>query len=527
MTRNRQLMRKGASLCATMLVSVLITVFAFVGVAYADDDGYPYAGYNGPGTNASQYVWTDNSGNMYSGYGYAYRNCTDFVAWKLNTSNGYSSTSGLGNAKDWSANAKNRKITVDKEPKKGSVAWWDYGTYGHVAWVESVDGDNVVIQEYNTPAGSGKYNRRTIKKSSASGYIHFKDLEDAPAAPAAPAAEDTTNFVKRVKKTFYGKANQLWSSTDGAVYVDEWWPGSNGISHTKVFTAPANEKVVDFDKITQPDGVMQNLYVATNTGVYEIWWNGHGYSNPAKIVNLANTKRVIADNKQSGSTATHRLYVLANDGPYEYWWRDGTGISNGYRLWNINNGIDMIKSQSVSGLDQVFVATDFQTYRMMWPVNGGVEQKVVSTLRDTVAIAKQNVGNTELFYTATQTGVHETWYKYDPTTKTYTGFSHPAKIVTVPSGEYVVDVKKRYYNSTNQLYVATKGHVYEYWWNATSGGVKDAPPLITISQNTIVEIDKSESLGYQQLYTAHKSVIYETWWGDGGIHTGEPIVSIK
>lgn len=58
---------------------------------------------------------------------------------------------------------KKRRIWVDNHPALGSVAWIDDGSYGHVAWVSNVLGNNVEIEEYNY-AWSKSYNRDSCCK---------------------------------------------------------------------------------------------------------------------------------------------------------------------------------------------------------------------------------------------------------------------------------------------------------------------------------------------------------------------------
>jgi surface antigen len=169
------------------LLVVLSTLFLMQpALARADDGGYPYASYNEKGSNPAASTWTDSSGNWYSKYGYAYRNCTDFVAWKLATDNHFNLPGGIGNGKDWSTWAKKHDpaYVVDNTPSKGAVAYWDMDKYGHVAWVQSVDDDDTItIEEYNwsttvdkKTSYDGAYHSRTIEDSEPSGYIHFKDL---------------------------------------------------------------------------------------------------------------------------------------------------------------------------------------------------------------------------------------------------------------------------------------------------------------------------------------------------------------
>lgn len=114
------------------------------------------------------------------------RECTSFVAWRLNSVNGvafHNTMTGpngvagqFGNAKNWSANAGRIGYRVDSTPAVGSVAWWPSGTYGHVAWVAQVNADGtVVVEEYNY-ASDGKYGTRRIAASSVNGFIHIKDM---------------------------------------------------------------------------------------------------------------------------------------------------------------------------------------------------------------------------------------------------------------------------------------------------------------------------------------------------------------
>ena len=68
---------------------------------------------------------------------------------------------------------------MDTKPV-GAIAWSTEGYYGHVAWVSNV-GDTIEIEEYNYGVRE-KYNRRKVKASSMTGFIHFKDLSTSHSA---------------------------------------------------------------------------------------------------------------------------------------------------------------------------------------------------------------------------------------------------------------------------------------------------------------------------------------------------------
>lgn len=116
---------------------------------------------------------------------YINRNCTSFVAWRLYTRNGMSPVpGGYSNAGNWGSAAQNTGYTVNSTPAVGAVAWWSASAipkYGHVAWVEAVNGSNITVEEYNYPSASNGYQyyyygERIISAGSPTGYIHFKDM---------------------------------------------------------------------------------------------------------------------------------------------------------------------------------------------------------------------------------------------------------------------------------------------------------------------------------------------------------------
>ena len=129
--------------------------------SYARGDDYP-AYYK----NGSQ---TIDKWRMYS------RQCTSFAAFRLSSVNGFELPGAYGNANEWGYRARREGYRVDNKPAIGAIAWSTAGSYGHVAWVSNVMGDNIEIEEYNYDY-KGNYNKRIVKASKMTGYIHFKDL---------------------------------------------------------------------------------------------------------------------------------------------------------------------------------------------------------------------------------------------------------------------------------------------------------------------------------------------------------------
>jgi len=110
-------------------------------------------------------IWNYQTG------GYGYRNCTDWVAFRIASTRGFV-PSGLGNAKDWPRNAQARGIAVDRTPRPGAAAVSTAGFYGHVMYVEAVNANGtILVSDYNR-AGTGKYDSNSISPNGLY-FVHF------------------------------------------------------------------------------------------------------------------------------------------------------------------------------------------------------------------------------------------------------------------------------------------------------------------------------------------------------------------
>ncbi|WP_200332395.1 FG-GAP-like repeat-containing protein [Leucobacter sp. L43] len=182
-------------------------------------DNYPAKYRNLPWPNDPRYIWDE--------WNFAYRQCTSFVAWRLNSANGvpfsnqYMGLWAWGNAGEWGDSARKVGIPVDTTPEVGAVAWSgayyrDASEFGHVAWVADVLSDgNIVIEEYNYGWG-GSYNMRVVHPRQFQGYIHIKDLY----TPFSKTGKATISGVPMVNGTLTASASG-WSPA-ATSYTYRW-----------------------------------------------------------------------------------------------------------------------------------------------------------------------------------------------------------------------------------------------------------------------------------------------------------------
>ena len=153
------------------------------GSAYSGANTYPWQGDCPQKQDYYLTYWEDGSGVHKIG-GYVCE-CVSYAGWKAYEAWGVSL--GWGNAYSWDDGARSDgRFYVDKTPAAGTIGQLDSGPYGHVFWVESVNGDGSInVTEYNNAyatylySGSshyGDFGSRTISAGEVGyyNYIHLR-----------------------------------------------------------------------------------------------------------------------------------------------------------------------------------------------------------------------------------------------------------------------------------------------------------------------------------------------------------------
>lgn len=128
------------------------------------------------------YPWKHAATHGLSPLRYDYRDCTDFVAWRINRDSGHTKAPWKytwanlrktnGNAIGWKHDWELAGRATGIAPTPGAIAWFgsSAGAYGHVAYVQAVNGNNVTLEEYNW-GGNQAYHKRTVNKSVVGSFL--------------------------------------------------------------------------------------------------------------------------------------------------------------------------------------------------------------------------------------------------------------------------------------------------------------------------------------------------------------------
>lgn len=131
-------------------------------------EGIVYGSSSYPWPNASMayndYCYYADGSSSADPWGYCKRQCVSYVAWKLNTDGrGNRGYSNLGNASGWGYGGSGIAWS-DVQP--GDVIVWYIGYYGHVMYVEWVDGSQIGISQMNVPYDSGAFSTKTYSRAT-------------------------------------------------------------------------------------------------------------------------------------------------------------------------------------------------------------------------------------------------------------------------------------------------------------------------------------------------------------------------
>ena len=176
---------------------------------------------------------TDSAGRLH--------NCTSYAAFKVDAEH-VKKPAWYDNANGWAKKASDAGTPVDQTPSAGSIAQWNGGGYGHVAYVEAVDSTGIVITEDNYIDSTSKYypGGYTAKihidftsNALPDNYIHFSTSSGGVTGGAGGAgggskpkvdlvfAIDTTGsmgpYIANVQASAQSIATRLFAQADARV----------------------------------------------------------------------------------------------------------------------------------------------------------------------------------------------------------------------------------------------------------------------------------------------------------------------
>jgi surface antigen len=255
---------------------------------------------------------------------YPYRNCTDYVAWRLEQLGVPTSrTRGLGVAGNWATNALSRDVSVLTRPVRYGVAVRP-GAAGQVAFVTDVLADGrITVDEYNAD-GSGT-GRTWTGLPASRGFTRFLDfglaigrLSDSPIALARNADGRLEVFAVEAS----GASMHAFQISAGGAWT-RWAPFGGTFTNIAAETN-ADGRLEAF--ATAADGTVFHRSQITAGSAWTAW-----APMEAKLASLALARSYDGKLQLFAADASRAIFTKAQlsfGGPWSVWQRfDGTATS--------------------------------------------------------------------------------------------------------------------------------------------------------------------------------------------------------
>jgi surface antigen len=265
---------------ARILLAVAVAVATVGGVG-----GVVSAAQATTGTN--DYPYAGSAVDQVDRWNFYTRECTSFVAWRINNDAGVAFTNQYGgvtwgNAGNWASAARAVGVAVDTTPTVGSVAQFPggvdgAGSMGHVAWVIGVGNGTVTVEDYNySDAYDGytyyNYSQHTVATAGLN-FIHFAGVAGPAETWINPA---TAKFLDLDHgRSADGTKIQLWSDSGGS--AQRWIRVSSPGGYYKI-TNKGTGKCVDVQGPSTADGAPVHEWSCYGTDS-QLWkYEGKGRS---------------------------------------------------------------------------------------------------------------------------------------------------------------------------------------------------------------------------------------------------------
>ncbi|MGY0231556.1 FG-GAP-like repeat-containing protein [Longispora urticae] len=258
-------------------------------------------------------------------------NCVSYAAYRLQGNGAGKPWGGaIGNANQWDEKARAAGVPVDGTPAVGSIAQWDSGSAGHVAYVEAVTATYIEISEDSYLSDTSGYSstRRLDRGGAtfaAAEFIHVRDQQTPPQTPPGPGDADADGIADN-----QDRCPAVWgpSTNAGCPFDDHSLVGDftgDGLSDVLAFYNYGNDDLGAW------------LFVGNGTGVdreRRLWSTGPGQWNWNR------SHFVAGDYNADGRLDVLAFYDYGNDN-LGAWLFPGTGdgVGREQHLWSTGNGM--------------------------------------------------------------------------------------------------------------------------------------------------------------------------------------------
>lgn len=479
--------------------------------AVASTGGYPDADATDCSATFGVYSWCKESPpDWLSPRGYGYRNCTDWVAWRIKELTGVTVPTNLGHGTTWDDNAPNSYI-VDNTPEPGDIAQWDNGAggLGHVAVVETVNANGSVnVSQYNR-AGDGNFSTENNRVAD-----HYIDVNGE-----GVGTEETVSLDPAVVSRTPSSMDAFYRDSDGSL-VDKWWDATVGWQTTDVPDTSGDKAMAgNPDAVSRTPTSMDVFYRDVNNRLINAWWDAStGWHTQAVSGggNMAGDPDVIS-RSQNGMDV---LYRNTAGQLVDAWWTPTTGWQNQVIYGTpVMGGDPDVVSRTPTSMDVLYRGNDGRLYDTWWDASAGwhTNQPLPGTSGANAVVGDPSVvsrtpNSMDVLYRTPSGQLVDEWWDSSVGWQNQVIYGTP-----VLGGD--PEVVSRGTGSMDVLYKTNGEDLYNSRWSSTSGwshtkagdDIDSDPAVVSRSSNSL-----------DVLIRDNDNLPADVWWdASSGWHTKE------
>lgn len=254
-----------------------------------------------------------------------------------------------------------------------------------------------------------------------------------------------------------GATQSLYTAVPDGVW-ETWWRPGEGIHHNKIVTGLTGVRQIIASPVTEGGQYTHRLYLLASDGPYEAWWREGG--DGIHLSRLDNISGPVTMEKSRVPDGVDQLYVATPTWVYELWWRPGQSVHRS-ALVNITQGDIRSLDKDLFGSNGqlLYTGTSTGVWQSYWTPGSGLEtHAAMSGQANAIQTKKTNYASDHQLYLATSNHVQEYWWRDD-------GSNGTSTLINI-SQNNITSFDKSSDGADQQVYTASGDLVYETWWRA-------------------------------------------------------------
>ena len=254
-----------------------------------------------------------------------------------------------------------------------------------------------------------------------------------------------------------GVTQAVYTAVPDGVW-ETWWSASHSPTSAKIVTGLSGVKQVIVANAYESSQFVHRLYLLAQDGPYEVWWKDGG--DGVHVDRLNNITGGVTMTAATGPDGAYEVFVATPTWVYELWWFPG-GTVNNRTILNITQGDirSLSMGANLNGGQLLYTGTSTTAWQSWWlGDNGAISNGTIATGQtNAIKVEKDVYNGVHELYLATGDHVQEYWWN-----DTSSGGGELIRITQ----NNITSFDKSDDGAYQQIYTASGNLVYETYWAA-------------------------------------------------------------